>query len=211
MTTESTPKWRRLEPDERRKQIFGCAAELFGERPYTDVSTSDIATRAGVARGLINHYFGTKRELYLAVVRRALDVPYGVLARLPPGPIEDRVTAAVDWFLDMISQQEKMWLAAIAPEGIGRDPEVERILYDADRNASDRVLEAMGFSPDDPRWEEWNAALRAFGGLAKATGREWLVRESLNREQVHGLLSHVLLSLTEFLPTLSAAPVGGQR
>jgi AcrR family transcriptional regulator len=75
MSTDPAPRWRRLEPDERKEQIFICAVQLFSQRPYSDVSTSDIAADAGVARGLINHYFGTKRELYLAVIKRALTVP----------------------------------------------------------------------------------------------------------------------------------------
>ncbi|WP_028661836.1 TetR/AcrR family transcriptional regulator [Saccharomonospora saliphila] len=207
MTTESVPKWRRLEPDERKEQIFACAAELFGERPYADVSTSDIAARAGVARGLINHYFGTKRELYLTVVRRALTVPHGAIDQLPEGTLEQRTEAAVDWFLDMIGKQEKMWLAAITPEGIGRDVEVERILDDADRTAADRVLEAMGFSSDDARWDQFNAVLRSYAGMVKVAGREWLVRGSLDRAQVHDLLSHVLLTLvSSVLPRLSGTP-----
>ncbi len=204
MTTESVPKWRRLEPDERREQIFACAAELFGERPYADVSTSDIAARAGVARGLINHYFGTKRELYLAVVRRALNIPYDIATGLPEGSTEERAKAAVDWFMDMVSKQEKTWLAAITPEGIGRDLEVERILDDADRHAADRVLEAMGFTRDDPRWEQLNAVIRAYGGMVKIAGREWLVRGTLDRAQVHTLLSRVLqLLVDDVLPELA--------
>ncbi|WP_091677582.1 TetR/AcrR family transcriptional regulator [Amycolatopsis marina] len=195
MSTDSAPKWRRLEPDERREQIFTCAADLFGERPYTDVSTSDIAARAGVARGLINHYFGTKRELYLAVVRRAMTVPHFAVELLPEGPLDRRVDAAVGWFLDMITKQEKMWLAATAPEGIGRDTEVERILADADRESADRVLEAVGIEADDNRWNELNALVRAYGGMVKAAGREWLVRGALRREEVHLLLSRSLLTL----------------
>lgn len=195
MTTDSAPKWRRLEPDERREQIFACAAELFGDRPYGEVSTSDIAARAGVARGLINHYFGTKRDLYLAVVRRSLTVPHFAVQQLPHGPLEERTEAAVDLFLDMVAKQEKMWLAAIAPEGIGRDDEVERILDEADRRSADRVLEAVGVSPDHESWDEWNALIRAYGGMVKAAGREWLVRGALNREQVHALLSRSLLTI----------------
>ncbi len=195
MSTESAPKWRRLEPDERREQIFTCAADLFGERPYADVSTSDIASRAGVARGLINHYFGTKRELYLAVVRRAMTVPHFAVELLPEGSLDRRVDAAVEWFLDMITKQEKMWLAATAPEGIGRDTEVERILSDADRESADRVLEAVGVDPDDDRRDELNALVRAYGGMVKAAGREWLVRGALNRDEVHLLLSRSLLTL----------------
>ncbi|MEW2506954.1 TetR/AcrR family transcriptional regulator [Amycolatopsis sp. CA-161197] len=195
MNTEPAPKWRRLEPDERREQIYACAARLFGERPYSAVSTSDIAAAAGVARGLINHYFGTKRELYLEIVRRALTVPRLAIEILPEGPLELRADAAIDWFLDMVRAQEKTWLAAIAPEGIGRDAEVDRILEQADRESADRVLEAVGLSRDSEHGEELNAAVRAFAGMVKAAGREWLVRGSLSRDQVHTLLSKSLVTL----------------
>lgn len=195
MSTESAPKWRRLEPDARKEQIFDCAAELFGQRPYAEVSTSDIAAEAGVARGLINHYFGTKRELYLAVIRRALTVPHFAVEILPEGTLEQRVDAAVGWFLDMVSRQENLWLAAIAPEGIGRDLAVEQILEEADRESADRVLEAVGIAADDPCHSELNALVRAYGGMVKAAGREWLVRGALTREQVHALLSKSLLTL----------------
>lgn len=195
MTTESAPKWRRLEPDERKEQIFSCAARLFAERPYSDVSTSDIAAEAGVARGLINHYFGTKRELYLVVIRRALTVPQFAVEKLPEGSTDTRIAAAVDWFLDMLGRQSKIWLAAIAPEGIGRDPQVESILAEADRESADRVLEAVGIEPDEPHWDEFNALIRAYAGMVKSAGREWLMRGALDRDQVHALLSSTLLLL----------------
>ncbi|MGY6655145.1 TetR/AcrR family transcriptional regulator [Amycolatopsis sp. TRM77291] len=206
MTTEPAPRWRRLEPDERKEQIFACAARLFSDRPYSEVSTSDIAAEAGVARGLINHYFGTKRELYLEIIRRALTVPRLAVEILPEGPLELRADVAIDWFLDMVTSQEKMWLAAIAPEGIGRDLEVERILEEADRESADRVLEAVGLSRESEHGQELNALVRAFGGMVKAAGREWLVRGSLDRAQVHTLLSKSLVTLVgEVFPEIQRA------
>lgn len=195
MSTDSAPKWRRLEPDERKEQIFDCAAVLFGEQPYASVSTSDIAARAGVARGLINHYFGTKRELYLAVISRALTVPHFAVDMLPTGSLEKRTDAAIKWFLDMVVRQQNTWLAAIAPEGIGKDPELERILEYADRESADRVLEAIGLPVDHPRREEFNAMVRAYGGMVKSAGREWLVRNTLTRDQVQALLSRTLFTM----------------
>ncbi|KFU79625.1 DNA-binding transcriptional regulator, AcrR family [Amycolatopsis lurida] len=206
MTTEPAPRWRRLEPDERKEQIFACAARLFADRPYSEVSTSDIAAEAGVARGLINHYFGTKRELYLEIIRRALTVPRLAVEILPDGPLELRADVAIDWFLDMVTSQGKMWLAAIAPEGIGRDLEVERILEEADRESADRVLEAVGLSRESEHGQELNALVRAFGGMVKAAGREWLVRGSLDRAQVHTLLSKSLVTLVgEVFPEIQRA------
>jgi AcrR family transcriptional regulator len=186
----AAPRRRRLEPDERREQILACALRLFGERPYSAVSTTELAAQAGVARGLINHYFGTKRDLYLEVVRRMVTIPRFAIEQLPEGPLETRVHAAVAWFLDGVSRNSKAWLAATG--AIGRDPEVERILTAADETAADRVLEATGLSPGVP---ELRAMVRSYGGMVKSAGREWLVRKDLTREQVHLLLTTTLLSL----------------
>ena len=88
--SSAEPRRRRLEPDERREQILACAVELFGERPYAAVSTTELARRAGVARGLINHYFDTKRDLYLEVVRRMVTIPQLAVDQLPAGPLLSR-------------------------------------------------------------------------------------------------------------------------
>jgi AcrR family transcriptional regulator len=184
----TVPRRRRLEPDERREQILACAVELFGEHPYAAVSTTELARRAGVARGLINHYFGTKRDLYLEVVRRLVTIPRFAVERLPTGPLEVRVTAAVDWFLDGVSRNSKAWLAATG----GWDPDVERILAAADENAADRVLEATGLAADAV---ELRAMVRSYGGMVKAACREWLVRKELTRRQVRLLLTTTLLAL----------------
>ncbi|PRX44924.1 TetR family transcriptional regulator [Prauserella shujinwangii] len=65
---------RRMEPDARRAEILGVARRLFGARSYSTVSTSDIAAEAGVARALLNHYFGSKRQVHLDVVERNRDM-----------------------------------------------------------------------------------------------------------------------------------------
>ena len=43
----------------------------FTERPYDEVSTDDIAARAGISRGLLFHYYPTKHDYYVAVLRVA--------------------------------------------------------------------------------------------------------------------------------------------
>ncbi len=85
MATAPGPRWQRLEHDERRAQILACARRLFSERSYAAVSTSEIASEAGVARGLLHHYFGTKRELYLEVVRTLVRMPSNPVPLQSPG------------------------------------------------------------------------------------------------------------------------------
>jgi AcrR family transcriptional regulator len=189
------PRWRRLEPDARREQILECAVRLFGERPYPAVSTTDIAREAGVARGLLNHYFGTKRDLYLEVVRTLVtitEVPGAVVA--VPGSLRTRVERSVDWFLDTVSVHAKTFVAVTGAEGVGADPEIERILAEADDAAARRVLELVGLPADV---EEHRAVIRAYGGLVKAAVREWIRDDALDRREVRLLLARVLETIVE--------------
>ncbi|HEU5471461.1 MAG TPA: TetR/AcrR family transcriptional regulator [Actinophytocola sp.] len=205
--TVPAPRWRRLEPDQRRQQILACAIKLFGERPYSAVSTTELAREAGVARGLINHYFGTKRDLYLEVVRRMVTMPEHAVRRLPKGSLEQRVDGAVTWFLDMVSLHPKTWLAAIGAEGVGDDPEVDRILAEADDIAAERILEAVDLANVVAHREELRAMIRSYGALVKAAAREWLVRETMPREHVQLLLANTLLAiLRDTFPAVRTSP-----
>lgn len=195
MSTESAPKWRRLEPDERRAQILACARRLFGERHYEAVSTTELARESGVARGLINHYFGTKRDLYLEVVRELMFIPEFAVEQLAHGTVEQRVAASIDRFLHVIERNRAMWLATVGTGGFGRDPDVEAILQEADEIAADRMMETVGLADIAAGREELRAMLRAYSGMAKSASREWLVRRTLTRAQVHTLLSTTLVTI----------------
>nr|WP_063040292.1 TetR/AcrR family transcriptional regulator [Nocardia pseudovaccinii] len=198
--TEAQPRRRRLEPDERRAQILECAIDMFGERPYAAVSTAELAQRAGVARGLINHYFGNKRDLYLAVVRRMVTLPRLDDMVAPTGTDRERVDASVHWLLDVISEHGSTWVKVTSHEGVGDDPEVQQILDQADDAAAERMLLMVGRA-ESAHSAQLRAMVRAFGGLVKVAGREWITRGALTRGQVHALLSDMLMTLvTETMP-----------
>lgn len=201
MTLEQAPpRGRRLEPDARREQIFDCARRLFHTRDYSTVSTGDIAAEAGVARGLINHYFGTKRALYLEVLREALVLPPVGTVELPSGTLPEQVDAGVAWFVEFVWRNRQAWisLSGIGASGAGED--VRRIIAEAEETCTDRLLETFGLR-DRLVEEHSRATIRAFAGMVRATAAEWLVREALDREQVHTLLSSCLLAiLRDVLP-----------
>ncbi len=183
---------RRLEPDARREQILAVAVRLFGERGYADVSTTDVARAAGVARGLVNHYFGTKKDLYLEVIRVMLTVPSSAVAQLPAGDLPTRVDAIVTWFLDVVSHHSTSWLAAITAGGMAGDADVDRVIAEAVDVAADSVLVAVGHAG---RGDALHAMARSYVGLAISTAREWLQRGVLSRAQVHRLLTATLLTM----------------
>ncbi len=67
---DTPPKFSRLDPAQRREQILDAADALFAERAYDEVSIEDVARAAGVTRGLVHHYFGGRKDVYLALVER---------------------------------------------------------------------------------------------------------------------------------------------
>ena len=199
----------RLAPDARRGQIFSCAQRLFAEKSYEDVSATDIAAAAGVARGLVNHYFGTKRELYLAVVRLNATVPEVMLASLPEGSLEHRIDVATGWFLDALEHTGGTWLAS-GSAGMGRDPDLERILVDAENESVDRLIGAFGLGAHQEQREQIRAMFRVYAQLARSGGREWLLRKTLSKAQVHALLATTLLAIVrDAVPAITADPAPG--
>jgi TetR/AcrR family transcriptional regulator, fatty acid metabolism regulator protein len=54
-------------PEERRRQILQAAVHTFAGKGYHACRVSDIATEAGVAYGLVYHYFASKEALLEAI------------------------------------------------------------------------------------------------------------------------------------------------
>lgn len=198
----------RLDHDDRRAQILTAARKLFVQRPYSEVSMAELAEAAGVARGLLHHYFGSKRDLYLAVVRQVVRVPTMPL----PDPAEAEDLGAdnvwdlsVDGWMHLIEANQDLWLTAIGAGGVGRDPELDEILDEARELTAERCLEALGIDPASAS-DEVRALVRAYGAFAEETTREWLERRRLTREQVRALLRRALpLLLEQLLPVIEGS------
>jgi AcrR family transcriptional regulator len=208
MATAPGPRWQRLEHDERRAQILACARRLFSERSYAAVSTSEIANEAGVARGLLHHYFGTKRDLYLEVVRSLVRMPSSPVPMQSSGSdLRPIIEESVARWLTMLERNRGTWIAAIGMLGHGRDPEVEEILDEAREQAVDRLVEAVRPIEGSSAPNELRAVIRSYSGFAEAASLEWLLRERLSREQVQTLLVEGFLTLVQnVLPAVERVP-----
>ncbi|MBV9090614.1 MAG: TetR/AcrR family transcriptional regulator [Mycobacteriaceae bacterium] len=53
-----------------RRDILQAGYAVFSEQPYSDVSGLQICTRAGVTRGALQHHFGSKLGLFMAVFEK---------------------------------------------------------------------------------------------------------------------------------------------
>jgi AcrR family transcriptional regulator len=94
MTKARAPR-KRVAAAKRRQLILEAAGNLFLHRPYKEVTTRVLADAAGVSEALLFQHFGTKRDLYAAVVEagvghvtdRLTDV-FTSVAELPEATLE---------------------------------------------------------------------------------------------------------------------------
>lgn len=66
--TTPTPNRRELQAQERRNQLIETALRLFAEKGMENTTIKDIAEAAGVAQGLLYHYYRGKDDLLWAIV-----------------------------------------------------------------------------------------------------------------------------------------------
>ena len=168
----SSPKFSRLDPEQRREQILDAANALFAERAYDEVSIEDIASAAGVTRGLVHHYFGGRKEVYIALLERLgarredeLRPPAGRSARA-------RVADTVSRWLDWTEANRTIWLATIAHGEDIADPDVRQVVADLVRRAVALLTTFHAdIAQDSPRLRY---ALECWTGLNRAATRHWL-------------------------------------
>lgn len=192
----------RLITDERRAQLIALGLELFSSRPYDEVHIAELATAAGISKGLLYHYFPTKRDFYTAALRQAAD---GLLAQLQPDPDlppVQRLQRGLHHYLSYVQQYGTSYVALMRG-GVGADPSVAAIVEETRVNCMSRLVSGMGFAPQTlPPLVR--IALRAWIGTVEAASLEWVLCPSVPAEEVINLLSQQLLHLLLLLGAMPA-------
>ena len=201
----STPKFSRLGPAQRRDQILDAAKALFAERAYDEVSIEEIASSAGVTRGLVHHYFGGRKDVYIGLLERLGDQREERL-RPPVGrSARARVADTVSRWLDWTETNRTIWLSTIAHGEDIADIEVRRVVTDLlGRAVALLAAYHADIAEDTPRLRH---ALTCWTGLNRAATRRWLEGEA-TREATHELLAS---TLEHVLRTFGAAPARSGR
>lgn len=77
-----------MTPEEKKAEIIRIALEEFASCGYSGASTNTITKRAGISKGMLFHYFGSKKELFLMILADAAKRMAGganARAAVPPG------------------------------------------------------------------------------------------------------------------------------
>jgi AcrR family transcriptional regulator len=203
----ASPRFNRLAPDERQAQILEAARRVFARTPYAAVSSIDIAREAGITRGLLHHYFGGKREVYMETIR-ALNAELAASIRTDRElPVEEMVAANAAAWLERIEDSRELLAAVLGSAEAGHDPEVGALLDETREAIVDRILINHTGTADHP--DVVRLVIRSWLGLAETASREWLRHGRATRDQVRTLLVQSLLAMVrQALPALLAEEAG---
>ena len=131
----------RLDVDERRRQLVKLGIELFSERTYDEVSIDELAQEAGISKGLLYHYFPTKRHFYVETVREAARQLLERTATAEGMEPLERLRAGLDAYVDYVSKHGKPYHALLR-SGVGADAEVTKIVDETRDAFCARLVEA---------------------------------------------------------------------
>ncbi|MFF3333912.1 TetR/AcrR family transcriptional regulator [Streptomyces sp. NPDC002888] len=189
---------RRLSTSERREQLLSVGARLFSESPYDDVWIEQVAEIAGVSRGLLYHYFPTKRDFFAAVVERESERMLRMTAAVPGVPVREQLTAGLDTYLEYVRTHAHGYRAFHRADAAG-DQTVRRVYRRALAAQERQILAALAADPEfGPAFEERpevGLAVRGWLAFITAVCLEWLRRSDLSRQQVRELCARALLGV----------------
>ncbi|MEU2038797.1 TetR/AcrR family transcriptional regulator [Nocardia niwae] len=167
--TATAPKGRTTraaQAAETRQRLIDAAVEMFSAHTYEEVAVADIAKSAGVAHGLLFHYFGNKRGIYLEAMRDASDRIVRVQKSDPGLPATEQIRAGLTAHFRYLAAHRGLALRLVL-SGRATDPETWEAFEAGRWRAIERWTTLLGLDPG-------NSALRmmmrsSIGALDEAT------------------------------------------
>lgn len=156
--------------DATRARIVEAAHALIAERGYAGCSVALVADAAGVATGSVYRHFPDKGALFAEVFRTATQREVDAVAEAgaKPGPIDERVTRAVETFARRALKAPRLAYALIA-EPVDPQVEAERLVYRrAYRDIFAQVISDAVHAGELPAQDPEVSAAAVVGAMAEA-------------------------------------------
>ena len=197
------PARTRLQVDERRQQLLALGLELFARQTYDELSIDEIAKTAGVSKGLLYHYFPSKRAFYVASVQEASRQLLEETNTAPSPEAIDQpdpkaIRAGLRAFLAYVLERRVAY-AFLLRGGVGTDPEVGEIIEGTRQALIDRMfsrLAKFGVRRDDP---VTRLKLRGWIGLIESASLDWVESQQLDIDAFSDLLVEMTMLIVASL------------
>lgn len=183
----------RLEPQARRAQLVELGVQMLSTRPLEDVVVDEIAAAAGISRGLLFHYFKSKRDFYAAVAEAVSEEFFAATAPDPTHTIEEQLHQSLDQYVGYIEDHQTAYESLIRGNA-GGDDLLASVFERTRRRIVERILERLGV-PDPPA--KLRIAVRGWVAFCEEVSLDWLPDKTVPRTEIVDLLEQSLVRLLE--------------
>lgn len=139
MTTPAAHRVR-MTPDVRREQLLEHGVRLLSTYSIDELSIDVLAEQAGISRGLLYHYFGSKQGFHRAVVRKAADDLVRVTAPPAEGEPLERLARSLEAYVDYVETNFAGYTSLVRAAA-GGDEVLREIYEEARGTLTDRIFD----------------------------------------------------------------------
>ena len=133
----------RMNPTRRREQLLDLGVDQLAVRRLEDLSIDTLAEVAGISRGLLYHYFSSKRDFHLAVLRRMADRVVAITAPPSEGDPLSQLVTSLTAYVDFVTENRIAYVSFVRAAAAG-DEEFRRIYEEARAALTDRIFDHAG-------------------------------------------------------------------
>jgi AcrR family transcriptional regulator len=135
--------------EERREAVLDAALEVFADHGLTAASTEEIAARAGISQPYVFRLFGTKKELFKAVVNRCFRETLEAFQRAAEGKRgEEALEAMGQAYTELLLPDRVRLRAQMQSYAACDDPEICAIVRAGYGDLVTYVERVSGLGPD---------------------------------------------------------------
>lgn len=204
-------------PEDRKVRIIWACIEEFAKNGYGKASTNTIVKKADISKGILFHYFGSKRNLYLYILDYVTDFAvrkFYTMNSEPPSDIFERILSysviKLKMYYDEPLIYSFIYTAFIStPEELKDDiQEKYNRLYGENMAVFLKGIDTSAFRKDiDP-----NKAMESILLFVDAITNKYLgIYKSIPADEAMANLDRVMKESIEYIDILKYGIYGGSR
>ena len=186
----------RLPAEDRRRQLVGIGLMMLRNRPIHELSIDAVAEEAGISRGLLFHYFPTKRDFYIAVISAAGRRLLRVTKPDPTLPPDEQLRQMLLAFVAFVSRRRDSYISFVRGAA-GGDNYVVEVYSETRAGLTARVLDLLDESAADQPASPVRLTVHAWLAYVEDLAIEWSgLPEDDRPSSAEDLVDHSIAALT---------------
>lgn len=162
----------RMTREQRRAQLIELGMEAVIGSSFDEVSVEQVADAAGISRGLLFHYFPTRRDFLVAIAEAGAQQLLDVTAPDPDLDPLAQLRVGMGAYVAFIVERRDAYIALVRGAA-GGDPAMLDVVRSTRQTVVRRILDGLGV-PFDEAAPSVRIALHGWLGFVEEAAIAWL-------------------------------------